>query len=219
MGVKGLSCVRQREGSTPMVEKIPNPVSYNARLDAFCCQQRRFGLGYQKRFDSAEDALLYVQENPASCPQLQPHLLQLNDYHYGHWARQLEVIQRHPRGIAPSRLVWLLHLLAILLCVPLVGSMTGSRGWSPPDWLLAPLQSLADHLSLHWHWRIELPLFWLILLPVMLLAFSLSRVLVRRIRDADLRVGLRVALLWLLPLFYGLLYLLLYVISALLLRS
>ncbi|UTW12174.1 hypothetical protein [Marinobacterium rhizophilum] len=202
-----------------MADKIPNPVSYDPKKDVFCCQQKRFGLNYRKRFTSAQDALLYVQQNPASCPLLQPHLLQLNDYHYGHWARQLEVVQRHPRHLAPSRLVWLLHLLALLLCVPLVGAMTGTGRWHPPGWLLSPLQTLADRLSLDWHWRVELPLFWLVLPPVMLLAWTLSRALVRGIRDADLHHGLRIGLLWLLPLLYVALYLLAYVISAWLLRS
>lgn len=208
-----------------MAQKIPNPVSYDAKKDAFCCGQRRFGLGYQKRFTTAEDALLFVRENAASCPVLQPHLLQLNDFHYGHWARQLEAVQRHPRRLTPSPLVWLLHVLAVFLCVPLARSITANQVWHPPDWLLTPLQWLSDQLSellsLSWRWQVEIrvPLFWLLLVPLMLLAFLLSRALVERIRGADLRLELRVLLLWLLPLLYGVIYLLVYVIAALLLRS
>jgi len=202
-----------------MAEKIANPVRYDPQRDTFCCERKWFGIRYQKRFTSADDALLFVRENTASCPELEPYLQQLNDYHYGHWARQLEGVQRTPRNLAPSRLVWLLHLLAVLLCVPLVNSMTGTRSWHPPGWLLAPLQSLADRLSLDWHWRIELPLFWLIVVPVMVLALSSSRALVERIREADLRLEFRIVLLWLLPVLYVLIYLLAYVISAWLLRS
>lgn len=200
-----------------MAEKIPNPVSYDAKKDAFCCEQRRFGLGYQKRFVTAEDALLFVRENAASCPALQPYLLQLNEYHYGHWERQLERVQRHPRRVTSSPLVWLLHALAVLLCVPLVRGVIGNQLWQPPGWLLTPLQSLSDQLSLDW--QLRLPLFWLALVPLMLLAFVLSRALVQRIRGADLRLELRIVLLWLLPLLYGVIYLLAYIIAALLLRS
>jgi hypothetical protein len=74
-----------------------------------------------------------------------------------------------------------------------------------------------DLLSLAWHGKVQLPLFWLVLIPVMLLAFSLSRALVRRIREADLRLELRIILLWLLPLLYLLLYLLAYIGAGLLL--
>jgi hypothetical protein len=200
-----------------MAGDIPNPVRYDPRLDAFCCEQRRCGLRYDKRFVSAEDALLYVRENTASCPMLQPHLLTLNDYHYGRWARQLEAVERHPVKLCASKAVWLLHLLAILLCVPLVRAMTGTVIWQVPDLLLKPLRSLLDLLSLSWHGKVQLPLFWLVLIPVMLLAFSLSRALVRRIREADLRLELRIILLWLLPLLYLLLYLLAYIGAGLLL--
>jgi hypothetical protein len=183
-----------------MAGDIPNPVRYDSRHDAFCCEQRRFGMRYDKRFVSAEDALLYVRENTASCPELEPYLQKLNDYHYGHWARQLEVVERHPVRMRASKAVWLLHLLAILLCIPLVRSMTGTASWQVPDLLLNPVRSLLSQLSLSWYGTVQLPLFWLLLIPVMLLAFSLSRALVRRIREADLRFEFRIVLLWLLPL-------------------
>jgi hypothetical protein len=35
-----------------MAGEIPNPVRYDPRLDVFCCEQRRFGLRYDKRFVS-----------------------------------------------------------------------------------------------------------------------------------------------------------------------
>jgi hypothetical protein len=199
-----------------MAGEIPNPVRYDPRLDVFCCEQRRFGLRYDKRFVSADDALLYVRENTASCPMLQPHLLTLNDYHYGRWARQLEAMERHPVKLRASKAVWLLHLLAILLCVPLVRSMTGTTTWQVPDLLLNPLHYLVDLLSVSWHWKAQLSLFWLVLIPMMLLAFSLSRVLVHRIREAELRLELRIILLWSLPLLYLLLYLMAYIVVGLL---
>ncbi|WP_020680092.1 hypothetical protein [Marinobacterium rhizophilum] len=73
-----------------MAEKIANTVRYDPQRDAFCCERKWFGIRYQKRFTRADDALLFVRENTASCPALEPYVQQLNDYHYGHWARQLE---------------------------------------------------------------------------------------------------------------------------------
>nr|WP_067294550.1 hypothetical protein [Marinobacterium profundum] len=208
-----------------MADKIPNPVSYDASKDAFCCRLRRFGLGYQKRFTTVEDALLFVRENAAFCPELQPHLLQLNDYHYGHWERQLERVQRHPRRLTPSPVLWLVHALAVSLCVPLALEFSAAQMWQPPEWLLALVHAVSEQvsqwLSLSWYWQVEIrvPLFWLLLVPLMLLALALSRALVLRIHLADLRLELRLLLLWLLPLLYGLVYLLAYGVGVLLLHS
>ncbi|MFC6669239.1 hypothetical protein [Marinobacterium aestuariivivens] len=195
-----------------MSEPIPNPVRYDSRHDDFGCEQKRFGLRYRRRFASAEDALLWVRENSDRIPALEPHLERLNDYHYGRWARQLESVERHKREVRPSRAVWLLHLLAMLLCVPLALVYAGSGSWRIPPLLLAPLAYFPEPFDGRWLAGLEFPLFWSVLIPAMLLALWLSRALVGRIREADLRRGVRIGLLWSLVVVYPLLYLGFYIL-------
>ncbi|NVK40254.1 MAG: hypothetical protein HWE39_03355 [Oceanospirillaceae bacterium] len=195
-----------------MPEQIANPVHFDTRRNIFYCEQKRFGLVMRKPFTSWQDALLWVRENVDRCPSLEPHLDRLNDYHYGVWERQLESVERRPVSVRPSRAVWLLHLLAMLLCVPLALSYAGGGSWRIAPILLVPLQYFPEPFDGTWLARLEFPVFWSVLIPALLLAFWLSRALVERIREADLRHGVRIALLWSLLLVYPAVYLGLYIL-------
>ncbi|GGO80218.1 hypothetical protein GCM10011348_16440 [Marinobacterium nitratireducens] len=195
-----------------MREQIANPVHYDPRRNLFYCEQKRFGLRYRRQFVSGEDALLWVRDNAGRCPALEPYMERLNDYHYGLWQRQLEAVERRPVDSRPSRAVWLLHLLAMLLCVPLVMSFAGSGSWRVPSTLLVPFEYFPEPFDGRWLAQLSLPVFWSVLVPALLLALWLSRALVGRIREADLRQGLRAALLWSLLLIYPALYLGLYIL-------
>jgi len=199
-----------------MAETIANPVHYDPRRDLFYCERKRLGMPYRKQFTTGEDALGWVRENAGRCPALLPYLERLNDYHFGNWARQLENVERRPVDERPSKAVWLLHLLAMLLCVPLVLTFAGDGNWRIPPILLVPFEYFPKPFDGTWLAQLRIPLFWTVLSLSMLLAFWLSRALVSRIREADLRRGVRIVLLWSLLLIYPALYLGFYILLGML---